>query len=118
MAAPEWERSLEASYNEFAGSSEPWSSGNGVEQVKAIEAYPCVSRLIIEAGRASFQRTQGLLKGPLLGVNEGRDRTVLRDGTDDFRPLFVSEQIVGVIARVRLGWPRLLNGRHDVTSQG
>jgi hypothetical protein len=91
VAAPEWERSLEASYNEFEGSSESWSSGNGVEQVKAIEAYSCVSRLIIEAGRTSFQRAQWLLIGPLLGVNEVRDRTVLRDGTDDFRSLFVSE---------------------------
>jgi hypothetical protein len=89
-----------------------------VEEVKAIEAYPCVSCLIIEAGRASFQRTQGLLEGPLPGVNEVRDRTVFRHGTDDFRPLLVSEQIVGVIARVRLRWSRLLNGRHDVTSQG
>jgi hypothetical protein len=117
-AAPEREGPLEASYNEFKGGSEPWSSGKGVEQVKAIEAYPCVSRLIIEAGWASFQRTQGLLKGPLLGVDKVRDRTVLRHGTDDFRPLFVSEQIVGVIARIRLGCARLLNGFHDVTYQG
>src|SRR5918995_182002 len=64
------------------------------------------------------QNPQGLLEGPLLGVNEVRDRTVFRHGTDDFRPLFVSEPIVGVIARVRLRWSRLLNGRHNVTSQG
>jgi hypothetical protein len=89
-----------------------------VEEVKAIEAYPCVSCLIVEAGRASFQRTQGLLEGPLLGINEVRDRTVFRHGTVDFRPLLVSEQIGGVIAGVRLRWSRLLNGRHDVTSQG
>jgi hypothetical protein len=92
-------------------------------EIFAIDMVDLLDRLdipsvIVEAGRASFQRTQGLLEGPLLGVNEVRDRTIFRHGTDDFRTLFVSEQIVGVIALIRLRWSRLLNGRHDVTSQG
>jgi hypothetical protein len=88
-----------------------------MKEIKTVEPHTCPSCLAVKAPGASFLRVEGLLKGPPLGTDEARNRTLFRDGTDDVRQAPVPEQVVSAIIWGRFGRDRLMNGCHEVPSR-
>jgi hypothetical protein len=87
---------------------------NDLEQVEAIKPHPHMCCRFVEPPRASIQRTERLLKDPVVSPDEVGDRTVFRNSTDKIREVFVPEEVERIIGWLCLLLSLLLNGRHSV----
>jgi hypothetical protein len=104
-----WEKRLEASIargtpmqpaRSWLSSYSAWQSGY-LEQIEAVEPHADRGSPTLEASRRWLCCMERPFKRPVFRRKKARHGTVFRHSTKKFRPLPVSEQVIGALA---CGW--------------